>query len=239
MEYFRTLACDIINNSQIQVAGVNLDIAELEIYYHTKDHPDPYVHQHLDQLTHNCWYFHKQSRSYRGGTFKGLDMTFGDTKSHGGILIRSVVHNGNLIEGPCKTVNLILTLLGIERIEQLVPFDGPLLATNSDILKLVVRAEPTSTKTIVSGPRVGLSRKEERFGWRYLMIGYRFVDISYAIKKYKFMLNLINRNDKYRHWFDDGSRKTVSDFPRKVTKVQDLCQLYGCWFKEFSTLAYL
>ncbi|KXS19038.1 hypothetical protein M427DRAFT_181607 [Gonapodya prolifera JEL478] len=53
-------------------------LAELEFYLHREpDHPDPFSHRHPDQRSRGRWYFHKLGGSYRGGTWKGLDITFG------------------------------------------------------------------------------------------------------------------------------------------------------------------
>jgi len=37
------------------------------------------------------WYFHRYgSKGYKSGTYKGLDITFGQDSMYGGILIRSI-----------------------------------------------------------------------------------------------------------------------------------------------------
>ncbi|KAJ3085695.1 hypothetical protein HK102_013922 [Quaeritorhiza haematococci] len=53
-------------------------LSEIEFYFYDKcHHPDPFTHKQPQQLTRAQWYFHKQGNSYRGGTWKGLDITFG------------------------------------------------------------------------------------------------------------------------------------------------------------------
>jgi hypothetical protein len=53
---------------------------------------DEYTHCNDDQLKYGYWYFHKfPNGSYKGGTFKGLDITLGNNKDkYCGILIRSI-----------------------------------------------------------------------------------------------------------------------------------------------------
>jgi hypothetical protein len=108
-------------------------IVELEYYYSSPDHPDPYVHLDPHQSHWMCWYFHRQNgKSYKGGTYKGLDISIGDIGSPidstgesegatakgrkkraagaGGLLIRSIlnIETGEVIQGPCKVVNELL-----------------------------------------------------------------------------------------------------------------------------------
>lgn len=65
------------------------------------------------------WYFHRFGKTYKVGTYKGMDLTFGKgDKAYGGILIRAISSVGatdgkhlppnEFIEGPCNTVNKIL-----------------------------------------------------------------------------------------------------------------------------------
>jgi len=97
---FEEKARELLDKKGIEVDGRVYEIYEIEFYFHSEDHPDPFVHCHADQLTDDCWYFHKQSHNYRGGTFKGLDLTFGGEANYGGILIRFIQPYGEeVIEG--------------------------------------------------------------------------------------------------------------------------------------------
>jgi len=69
-------------------------IAEIEFYFKGVDgvHPDTFTHCDDFQRANGQWYFHRSGNSYRGGTYKGLDLAFGKgEKGHGGILIRSLL----------------------------------------------------------------------------------------------------------------------------------------------------
>ena len=36
------------------------------------------------------WYFHKTGKGYKGGTYKGVDLAFGQHGSHAGCLLRAI-----------------------------------------------------------------------------------------------------------------------------------------------------
>ncbi|MEL6189583.1 MAG: hypothetical protein AAFU79_33585, partial [Myxococcota bacterium] len=65
-------------------------IREVEAYLYGPGHEDPFAHQHPNQGTSGRWHFHRQGRSYRGGTFKGLDLTFGPPETRAGLLLRAL-----------------------------------------------------------------------------------------------------------------------------------------------------
>jgi hypothetical protein len=53
----------------------------------------------------------KNNMSFKGGSYKGMDLTFGKKGVvHGGILIRSIMdmQSKEYIEGPCNTLDRIL-----------------------------------------------------------------------------------------------------------------------------------
>jgi hypothetical protein len=90
-------------------------LLEIEFYLNdaTNDHDDPYSHKHEHQLTCGEWYFHRVGKNgYRGGTRKGIDITFGsaERKIYGGILIRAIQDEltKEVIEGPSLIVDKVL-----------------------------------------------------------------------------------------------------------------------------------
>eukprot|EP00002_Diphylleia_rotans_P037485 TRINITY_DN837_c0_g1_i3.p1 TRINITY_DN837_c0_g1~~TRINITY_DN837_c0_g1_i3.p1 ORF type:complete len:329 (+),score=65.61 TRINITY_DN837_c0_g1_i3:43-1029(+) len=104
-----------------------LRLVELEIYhYNNADHSDPFAHCDELQSRWGRFYFHKMGGAYKGGTYKGLDITFGGLDRHregsdtsdgglveyGGILVRAiqVASSGEVVEGPSLTVDKILSL---------------------------------------------------------------------------------------------------------------------------------
>ena len=94
-------------------------IAEIEFYFNDSNvHPDTFTHGDDLQTKIGKWYFHRFGSTYKVGTYKGMDLSFGKDKAFGGILIRAISSLGatggkqlppnEFIEGPCNTVNRIL-----------------------------------------------------------------------------------------------------------------------------------
>jgi hypothetical protein len=195
----------ILTTRCLEIQGVRHSLAEIEIYLWSSTHPDPFSHRNPIQREPGKWYFHTQGTSgtYKGGTYKGLDITFdldSAIECYGGILIRSInLPNGSLLEGPCKVVDYILQTTGHPTIKALVEAMASLDVTDMrNPLQLVSRdpfgwlhpqmaADPPR---VYASPRVGLSLK--RFSpdkLDYLMRPYRFLT-SPEIKKYKNLIIL-------------------------------------------------
>jgi len=79
---FQRIANDILNNWVLKVEDALYRITELEFYYRDdgKKHDDSYIHGHELQRQKGKWYFHGS----------GIDITFGNGKAYGGILIRAI-----------------------------------------------------------------------------------------------------------------------------------------------------
>lgn len=190
-ERFSRLANELINKYVLCVNKTNFRISEIEFYLHTDDHLDIYTHRDIDQKTPCQWYFHKKGGSYKAGTYKGMDITFGFLNklgdTYGGILIREIQNMDTLkyISGPCCTVDEILKTAGHNTIESLVNTlskDNPNgQVFNSNNVLYLLKNDMLIEKTIYSGPRVGLS-----FGYPdFLVRDYRFLTNLYDTKKYK------------------------------------------------------
>lgn len=95
------IASYLLTRTHLVVAGDIYYLVEIEFYYYNQQHPDPFTHKDPLQLTCGRWYFHRQGNKYRSGSFKGIDLTFGDGETFGGILIRSIAAPDNtIIDGP-------------------------------------------------------------------------------------------------------------------------------------------
>lgn len=193
----------LLNTQCLEIQGVQHTLLEIEIYLWSDNHPDPFSHRNPIQREPGKWYFHTQGASgaYKGGTYKGLDVTFtldGSIECYGGILIRSMSGEAqSIIEGPCKVVDYILEKTGQASIKSLVDSLASLDVTDRrNPIKLVARNpvgpfQPNSAPpTVYASPRVGLSLK--RFSsdkLDYLMRPYRFLTDP-SIKKYKNLIIL-------------------------------------------------
>jgi hypothetical protein len=103
----------LLNNSILQVKNKRYRICEIEMYYCNDKHPDKYTHCDELQLEFNKFYPHRfKTKTYKTGTYKCMDITFGDkeTNTYFGILIRSLknIDTDEFFTGPCICVNQLL-----------------------------------------------------------------------------------------------------------------------------------
>jgi hypothetical protein len=185
----------IFNQVLLKCGNILCRIIEIELYMD----PDPYNHRDPDQLTYNCWYFHRQNGgNYKSGTYKGVDVTFGNSTTHNGILIRSILNlsNNDIIEGPCKVVNFILEQTLCSSINELVSKSSnqpPSISDTSFPLHLINQI--TNTNNIIySSPRVGLTLNKCDNGndlkYSYIFKPLRFTCFPNKINKYKSLMIL-------------------------------------------------
>lgn len=222
----------------INVKKERYNVTEAELYYHDPiNHPDPFVHCDDDQAVPHRWYFHKiNNKGYKGGSFKGVDITFKGLCDgcHCGILVRSIRRrrrHSDMIEGPCKVVDKILEVADEECIKDLVDEYGVDLFDNN-MLKLT-----TSDKdiNILASPRVGLTLKKDpnEAKHRYLMRDYRYT-VGMSFKKckntilYRYYLN--GKTDMTKRYLDafnerDDTDKEFYDYHGKDLKADDLLVL--------------
>lgn len=190
-EDFEIVAADIMNNYLLKAGETEFIICELEFYLKSDEHPDPYVHCDPDQLTVGKWYFHKRGGTYRGGTFKGLDITFGEGV-YGGILIRAMQPYGApFVEGPCNCVHAIMHATGHQTVANLtsaIKAEPDYTVFDSKVLRLVhctrrhyspVIIEPRNS-TVYMSKRVGLNPTKAPV---YAEAPYRYVTFPERIKK--------------------------------------------------------
>ncbi len=78
---FQRIANDLLNHWVLKVEEALYRITEIEFYYkNDKSHNDTYIHGNELQKQKGKWYFHGS----------GIDLTFGEGESFGGILIRAI-----------------------------------------------------------------------------------------------------------------------------------------------------
>lgn len=140
-------------------------ITEIEAYYHSNNHPDPYVHRATEQARCGYWYFHKRGSGYREGKIKGLDIAIGtEGRIFGGILIRGIApqnQSGEYIDGPSRVVDEILKNLNSTKVRDIAgKLDQPITKEKSPELYL------TSNPSLMPGewcaaPRVGLGLRND------------------------------------------------------------------------------
>jgi hypothetical protein len=186
------LADQLINHHDMIVGTKTFQLVELEYYHKSDSHPDGFVHGDKEQLQTGTWYYHRMKGSYKEGTFKGIDITFGPSDQYGGILIRTIkdLSTNQVIEGPCLVVQAILAEHKLNNVKELAALSDK---DTRDVLKNIYHymkplAQPRTLKLLKS-PRVGLKFNskmslqdfENRF--QYVLKNYRIHDSSCFLKK--------------------------------------------------------
>lgn len=186
LPWFRRIADVLLRRTALDVAGEAHELCEIEFYLHGEQHPDPFTHGQPIQRSSGRWYFHRSGESYRGGTYKGLDVTFGPADVYGGILIRSLLTpTGELINGSSLCVEHLLAQTGHADVAALADAIGERSVDALDS-PLRLRAVPQRERTIYSTARVGLTLKrvaEHPEMLDYIVRPYRALTQPRAIKK--------------------------------------------------------
>lgn len=187
--WFAQTADRLINRCRLMVLDQPHRFAEIEFYYHAPEHPDTFAHRDPLQETRGRWYFHRTNGVYRGGSFKGFDLTFGEPGAHGGILIRSLEKpDGELVDGPSLSVDHLLALTKCSAVSVL---DGRIAGRSVwDSTNPLHLQEHTweTVRTLLATARVGLtlkkagSKPEPR---RYVVQRYRFLSEPRRLSKGK------------------------------------------------------
>jgi hypothetical protein len=187
--WFDAIARRLLCGCRVLVRKQPCRFTEVEIYYHGGSHLDPFTHRDPIQKGTGLWYFHRTAGVYRGGSFKGVDITFGGPASFGGVLIRGIeAEDGTLVDGPSLTVDRLLARTGASTVAEL---DGAIdlrpVWDASSLLHLEWLSEPAE-RSIIKTPRVGLSLKRLRKSEvppRYIMRHYRHLTEPRRISKGK------------------------------------------------------
>ncbi len=255
--WFAVLAGRLLNGADLLVAGEPYRVAEVEVYYHGPGHFDPFCHRDPVQVHAGRWYFHRSAGEYRGGSFKGLDLTFGDGTARVGVLLRTLIApDGTAIVGPSLTVDHLLARTGEADPAALDRRLGTRPFWETPAPLAVREATPARTAAVYATPRVGLSLRRARGRPDmppYLLRPYRFLTEPRAITKGRPHLVLaLHREgepperiaaltgvarrvvEKYVADYEAGT--AVPDFDGYVGKelsTAELCRLTGTWAAKF------
>lgn len=183
---FSELANQILNYTTLNKGTARYRICEIEFYLYNDTHQDNYVHKDRGQMLNKTLYFHKRGGTYKEGTYKGLDLTFGlpSKNQYFGVLIRSIarIHDNNelgkFIEGPCNCVNELIH--SYNKVDDFMVGKGPYLIFDNRHIKVVIE-DDLPVETIYKGRRYGLSDKYPKYKDKK----YRFLIHKDKIKKQK------------------------------------------------------
>jgi len=240
----------LLNRTRWVIGGRPHRITECEFYYRGHGHHDLFAHGDPVQVHAGRWYFHRTAGVYRGGSFKGVDVTFGDGTARGGILIRGVERpDGTLIDGPSLLVDHVLRLCGADTVAALDRKIAERLAWDPSG-PMHFEQDERPKKGVLACARVGLSLRRARPGTTmpaYLTRPYRFLTEPTAIAKGKpqmvMALHRLGRGPEeirevtnvparsiatYLAEYENGLRAgRFEDYFGKEIGPRDLCRLHG------------
>jgi hypothetical protein len=178
-DWFGRIAQALLNGCRLMIGKQAHRFIEVEAYYCGEGHPDPFTHRDPIQLQQGRWYFHRSRGTYRGGSFKGVDLSFGDGKAFGGMLIRGIEKPGGaIVDGPSLCVDYLLDATGAGTVAALDRAVGGRAAWDpANPLRLEEDAA-LEQRRVYRSSRVGLSLKKakgEPEQPRFVMRPYRFL----------------------------------------------------------------
>jgi hypothetical protein len=248
--WFDRIAAALLGGVVLVAGETRLRLLEVEVYLHSPAHPDPFVHRHPIQRQCGTWYLHRIGDTHRGGSFKGLDITFG-AAGHGGVLIRTLRGGDGVSCGPSLCVDRLLAATGSASVAALDARLGGRSILDPDApLHLVPITAPTPE--IWRTPRVGLTLKrvgEHREQPRYIGRPYRYLTDPRAVRKGRANLILALHHEG----LSVGRIRALTGSPTRVISAYiddfeagralgdltgwhgvalstaDFCQLYGAW----------
>jgi 3-methyladenine DNA glycosylase Mpg len=255
--WFTRIAERLLNRSRLVVRRRPYRLVEIEFYYWSKAHPDPFTHRDPIQFHSGHWYFHRTHGVYRGGSFKGLDLTFGQGDASGGILIRGLeTPDGTLIDGPSLCVDHLLDVTGAATVAELDRTINKRLAWEDGNPLMLEAIDTPDDRPLFRSPRIGLSLKKNALrkeATRFILRPYRDLSEPRRTKKGKLLLVLA----LYAQGVDNeliqfktncprrALERYIADFERGRKEADftpffgvdlgpaELGKLYGVWFAHW------
>ena len=250
---FRQIADYLLLSSRLCIHQVPHRLTEVECYYVSDAHPDPFAHRHSTQKRVDRWYLHRSGEGLKNGTYKGLDLTFGNHAAFGGILFRGVcTPDDQLIDGPSLLVDYVLRQTQIDTVHELNRQLLPRNAWDAGSPVYLARLQKKDHAKIWQSSRIGMSLKrrdhpDERL--RFFFKQYRFLTEPRRIRKGKLSLCLnmylhgvplleiqeltgSPRRTLDRYLADFEAGKNLDDphqFLGRELAPKEVCALYGCW----------
>jgi hypothetical protein len=212
---FQAIAETLMNSTILMIAGKEHRLAELEVYLKDDAHFDSFTHADEQQKVNSQWYFHKMGKGYKGGSYKGLDITF-SKRGHSGILIRALMEiaTQKYIEGPSLVVDHVLALTKAEDIMALTKQENFLWdCTQKSDLYIKEDEKKLEHRTLFTSGRVGLVLRTDNHSL-FVLKPYRFLTYPLLCKKAKQHLAL--------ELYDSGKTKL------------EIVKLTGCTDKSVS-----
>lgn len=190
------------------IQGKPHSLLEIEFYFTSKEHEDPYTHCSPAQYSQGLWYFHvdKTNRGkfvYREQRFAGVDISLGDLNGGaGGILLRSILswESDRVYCGPGQVMEYLVQSSQSDTVAQMVakcfPTEESLKfnAQEEGSFMYMCQYDPlrTNPPRVIAGPRVGLFLTKKGVDIdvqiEYMMRNYRFCSNAKRLWKGKHYL---------------------------------------------------
>jgi len=168
---FYRITKDLMNYFVLKIDTLEIEFTEVEFYYfECQYHADPYVHLDLLQKKSSEYlYVHKKAQG-RGG----IDLTFGNGKFFGGILIRGIKDGKTFISGPAKVREYISEKMKIKECDHEVLQKCFKNLKKKDRLSLQKR-DKLQEYDVLHSTRIGLNPEVDE---KYCNALYRFVRLD-------------------------------------------------------------
>jgi hypothetical protein len=256
--WFDAVARRLLCGCRLMVGSEPHRFTEVEFYYHGRAHLDMFTHRDPIQKGTGLWYFHRTAGVYRGGSFKGLDLTFGGKDAFGGVLIRGIeAEDGpTLIDGPSLSVDHLLARTEAADVATLDAAIEARPCWDPDNPLHLEWLPALADRPLLKTARVGLSLKRLRKSEappRFILRRYRYLSEPRRISKGKLHMALAlyadgktpaeirevtggtkGAVDRYIADFEEGKRE--SDFtPYFGIELgpKELARLHGLWLAKF------
>lgn len=248
-EQFNRIADFFLKSALFMIASEQHRLLEIELYLHTTYHPDPFTHCSEFQRSFARWYFHRKNKSFCGGSFKGLDITFAPHAGFAGILIRTIENSrGEVINGSSLVVDYLLHRTGHDHIQSLnTEIDNREIYKSGSPVYFTSAAD--ANREILSTSRVGLSLKQypdKPMMPDYIARPYRFLSepkikkgkehTVYALYRKNLSIEQITQIIGIRHnsvvqyidAFEKGALMRPEQFAGKSLSILETCQMIAC-----------
>lgn len=155
--YFTQIATFLMQETVLRAENQHYRFTELEFYFQSKDHPDPFCHNNDLQKSKWQWYFHPS----------GIDITFGGEEAFGGILIRGVrkidipqmgIDAEDFVSGPVNVIRDVFSNIG---------------SIESGTLRLGLEYLKGEKSPIVQSSRIGIKKENDTLDYHGRL--YRFI----------------------------------------------------------------
>lgn len=230
---FNRIADELLNNTILTIGTHKFRISEIEYYYQDKHHPDWFAHCDQMQKTNCKWYLHRTGNSYRNGTYKGIDITFGSKNSFGGILIRSMENSetNEIFEGPCVCVDQMIKLLNKENINdfasELEKSDFCIFNSPLSIVRIKKNLDNLNKCKIYRSSRVGLTLKKSSGNWKHAHDMHSLNQKDWIFRPYRYMTSL--NKSKGKHYI-------IVELVAEGLNVDKIASKTGSTIKKVSSL---